>query len=141
MSKKTALNAELMSGFQGQKLDAHYLAYFACFSRGDFFEAHEVLEELWLPKRRGPDGDFFKGLIQLAGAFVHVRKNRPGPALALLGLARANLAKYPDGHLGLDSAGATRVMDEWSAILRDPNSTKTLWPAKEPPCLQRTGVR
>ncbi len=138
MSKKTAGNAELMADFQGQGLDPHYLAYFACFNRGDFYEAHDVLEELWLPQRRGPDGDFYKGLIQLAGAFVHVRKNRRGPALALLGLARANLAKYPDGHLLLDFRGVRRTMDEWVATLLDPGCPKTLWPPQEPPRLERT---
>jgi len=141
VNKKTAGNAGLIACFQGQELDAHYLAFFACFNRGDFYEAHDVLEELWLPERRRPDGDFFKGLIQLAGAFVHVRKNRPGPALALLALARGNLAKYPDGYFALDFAGASRVMDEWSATLRAPSVSRTLWPPKEPPQLRRTAVR
>lgn len=132
---------ELIAGFHGQGVDAHYLAYFACFNRGDFYEAHDVLEELWLPERGRPNGDFFKGLIQLAGAFVHVRKNRPGPALALLALARGNLTKYPDGHFALDSAGASRVMEEWSAILRDSGNTNNLWRSNEPPRLRRIAVR
>ena len=59
---------------QGQVLDAHYLGYFACFNRGWFYEAHDVLEELWLANRTGPNYAFYKGLIQLAGAFVHLQK-------------------------------------------------------------------
>src|ERR1035441_10730308 len=88
-----------------QNYDPGYLSYFECFNRQRFFEAHEVLEALWLPQRQGPNGLFYKGLIQLAGAFVHWQKNRPGPAEALLGLARANLRKYPAIHQGLNVAG------------------------------------
>ena len=77
------------------------VSYFECFNQQRFFEAHEVLEALWLPQRQGPNGSFYKGLIQLAGAFVHLQKNRLGPAVALFELARANLQKYPAIHEGL----------------------------------------
>ena len=46
---------------------------------------------------QGADGDFYKGLIQLAGAFVHLQKNRLRPSGALLKLAKNNLSKFaPD---------------------------------------------
>ena len=88
----------MIESFQGQELDAHYLAYFDCFNRRLFYEAHDVLEDLWLKDRHGADGNFYKGLIQLAGAFVHLQKDRLRPAAALFKLAQANLEKYPPGH-------------------------------------------
>ena len=91
MSKKSAKIAALIESCRGEKLDAHYLGYFHCFNRGLFYEAHDVLEELWLPERTGPNGAFYKGLIQLAGAFVHLQKNRLRPAAALFKLAATNL--------------------------------------------------
>ena len=30
--------------------DRRYLGYFDCFNRQHYFEAHEVLEALWLPQ-------------------------------------------------------------------------------------------
>ena len=96
-----------------QDYDPHYLSYFECFNRRRFFEAHEVLEALWLTQRDGPNGPFYKGLIQLAGAFVHWQKNRPGPAAALLRLAHSNLRKYPVIHDGLNVAGALAILEEW----------------------------
>ena len=69
---------------------SNYLGYFELFNAQLFYEAHDVLEELWLPIRREPQGDFYKGLIQLAGAFVHLQKNRLRPAAALFKLARTN---------------------------------------------------
>jgi predicted metal-dependent hydrolase len=97
----------------GQDYDPRYVEYFERFNRQRFFEAHEVLEALWLPQRQGPNGAFYKGLIQLAGAFVHWQKNRPGPSAALLGLARANLRNYPALHDGLNVAGALVLVEEW----------------------------
>jgi hypothetical protein len=102
----------------GQDYDPRYVEYFERFNRQRFFEAHEVLEALWLPQRLGPNGSFYKGLIQLAGAFVHWQKSRPGPAAALLGLAQANLLRYPAIHDGLNVAGTLTMLDEWLRPLR-----------------------
>lgn len=118
MSKKSAKIAALIESCQGRALDAHYLGYFECFNQGLFYEAHDVLEELWLADRNGADGDFFKGLIQFAGGFVHLQKHsatrpRLRPAAALLKLARVNLAKYPVHHQHLDVRGVIAVIDRW----------------------------
>src|SRR6266436_8492604 len=102
MSKKSGKIADLIAGCRGRDLDAHYLGYFVCFNQGLFYEAHDVLEELWLADRQGPNYSFYKGMIQLAGAFVHLQKNRLRPSAALFKLARTNLGKYPAIHDHLD---------------------------------------
>jgi len=103
--------------------DPHYLGFFECFNRQRFFEAHEVLEALWLPQRQGPNGAFYKGLIQLAGAFVHLQKNRPGPAAALFKLAQTNLQKYPATHEGLAVGAVLVVIEEWLRRLKSAEPT------------------
>ena len=90
------------AGPDGVGVDRHYAGYFEYFNRGLYYEAHEVLEQLWLAQRGRPNGLFYKGLIQLAGAFVHLRKDRTGPAAALLKLARTNLRRFPAAHERLD---------------------------------------
>ena len=115
MSRKSAKISRLVEPFFGQDLDAHYLAYFECFNRQLFFEAHEVLEEIWL-KERGKTKDFFyKGLIQLAGAFVHLQKNRLRPAASLLNLARRNLDDYSPNFESLEMIQVNRMILEWLA--------------------------
>jgi len=101
MSKKSGKIAELIQSCQGQEQDAHYLGYFLCFNAGLYYEAHDVLEELWLRERGRPNDSFYKGLIQFAGAFVHLQKNRLKPSAALFKLAEANLTKYPGRHEAL----------------------------------------
>ncbi len=95
MSTKKEKMAGMVDQWHGQGGDPHYLGYFDCFNRGLFYEAHDVLEQLWLQDRHGPNGSFYKGLIQLAGAFVHLQKNRLRPAAALFKLADANFKNYP----------------------------------------------
>lgn len=119
MSKKSGKIAERIAAFQGRELDAHYLGYFDCFNEQLFYEAHDVLEEMWLPDRRGPNGDYFKGLIQLAGAFVHLQKERLRPSAALFKLARANLQKYPSTHEQLDLAAVLRLIETWLGWLEN----------------------
>jgi hypothetical protein len=92
---------------------AYYLAYFDCFNQGRFYEAHEVLEELWRGKH-GSNRRFYQGLIQLAGAFVHFQKNRLRPAVALLGLARENLQAYPTFHEGLSLEETLALIERWT---------------------------
>ena len=113
MSKKSARILAIIETFQGQDVDARYLGYFACFNRQLFFEAHEVLEDLWLADRRGPNGNFYKGLIQLAGAFVHLQKHRLRPSAALFRLAQSNLEQYPHRHEKLNLAAVQILVSGW----------------------------
>lgn len=113
MSHKSAKIAVLIENQQGKGWDAHYLGFFECFNQGLYYEAHDVLEELWLPSRKGANDLFYKGLIQLAGAFVHFQKDRLRPAGALLILARDNLAKFPGNHEGLVLEAISVLINEW----------------------------
>jgi predicted metal-dependent hydrolase len=128
MSKKSAKIASLIESCRGEDLNAHFLGYFKCFNQELFYEAHEVLEELWLADRQGQNGDFFKGLIQFAGAFVLLQKDRLPPAARLFKLAQANLAKYPSVHLALDVAQVLALIDEW--VQRIEESGLTINPLK-----------
>jgi predicted metal-dependent hydrolase len=133
VSTKSARIAVMIESFRGQELDAHYLGYFDCFNRGLFYEAHDVLEDLWLKDRHGPDGAFYKGLIQLAGAFVHLQKDRLRPAAALFKLAQANLEKYPRHHERLDVAAVGRLIQAWLGDLESASFEKNPLTGEKPP--------
>jgi len=100
-----------------------YRAYFYFFNRQQFYEAHDILESLWLNERQGPDNNFYKALIQLAGAFVHLQKQRVAPANALFKLSRSYLMQYPATHQSLDVGNVLKLIDEWLQRLEtSPNS-------------------
>jgi predicted metal-dependent hydrolase len=137
MGQKSLKIAQMVAAFRDQGLDCHYLAYFDCFNRQLFFEAHEVLEQLWLPERQQANGPFYQGLIQLAGAFVHVQKARRGPARALLNLAKANLSRYPERHQSLHLPTIRSMIDSWLRGLESGFDSLEVepgrWPQIEPP--------
>lgn len=98
-------------------LDPHYAGWFACFNRGEYYEAHDVLEALWLRERGKANDLFYKGLIQLAGAFVHLQKGRLKPADALFRLAETNLGRFAPLHERLDVAEVLGWIAEWRGAL------------------------
>lgn len=115
MSKKSPKIADRIAAFHHAGWPAHYLGYFDCFNSGQYYEAHDVLEELWLAEgRTGANYAFYKGLIQLAGAYVHLQKNRLKPSVALFQLADANLRQYPECHQGLDLQPIRSLIHTWS---------------------------
>src|SRR5476651_1994866 len=95
---------ELAAQFSGNGIDPRYAGYFVLFNQQKFYESHDVLEDLWLVDKHGPNGNFYKGLIQLAGAFVHLQKNRLRPAAALFKLAKTNFERFPQVHEDLSLA-------------------------------------
>src|SRR5688500_10253742 len=69
---------------------------------GQCFECHETLEEIW-QEEQGPVRDLYKGLIQVAAAFVHVGRNNHFGANRLLTTALEYLAPYrAEGAMGFD---------------------------------------
>src|SRR5256885_11514096 len=96
-----------------------YVAFFRCWNELRYYEAHDVLEKLWL-NTESPDADFFKGLIQAAGAFVHLQKRfehpshakhsrRFPPAVRLFRLAEKNPASCPPWPHALNVAALCRL--------------------------------
>jgi predicted metal-dependent hydrolase len=126
---------ELAAKYSGTGVDPRYAGYFALFNGQQFYEAHDILENLWLPDRRGVNGDFYKGLIQLAGAFVHLQKNRLRPSAALFKLARTNLEKYPSVHEKLDLAGVLQLIAAWLRRLEQDEFTVNPLTATNVPAL------
>jgi len=111
LSKKSPKIAALLAEPGHARHERHspyYTGYFHCFNQELYYEAHDVLEELWLGCKREADGDFYKGLIQFAGAYVHLQKQRLRPASNLFNLALANLSRYPERHHDLDVAQVCR---------------------------------
>lgn len=64
----------------------------------DYYECHEVLEELWLEEARNP---FFQGLLQVAVALYHFRNGNVNGAIKLFRSALVKLKNFPDNCLGI----------------------------------------
>ncbi len=113
VSNKHERMIKLAAEFATEGVDSRYAGYFALFNQQKFYEAHDVLEDLWLSDRKGVNGDFYKGLIQLAGAFVHLQKDRLRPSAVVFKLAQANLEKYPTTHERLNLTVVQELIARW----------------------------
>ena len=120
-------------------LPVEYRAFFFCFNRGEYNEAHDVLEHLWL-QCDDSNRRFYQGLIQFAGAFVHLQKHhlfpnhpthsrRLAPSRRLFALAAKNFGVYPSVHLGLDLGRLLELGCHWSALATGTASPLAFHPA------------
>jgi uncharacterized protein len=78
-----------------------YLAGIEHFNTCEFFEAHEVWEELWT-EESGGSRKFYQGLIQVAVALHHFGNGNLRGAKKLNVGCRKYLDPYRPAHLGLD---------------------------------------
>jgi predicted metal-dependent hydrolase len=81
--------------------DPRYLAGVVLFNRGEYFDAHEVWEDLW---RDCPSADrrFYQSLIQAAVALYHWGNGNRAGAARLFHSGRGYAAPYRPAHRGLD---------------------------------------
>ncbi|OGX13895.1 MAG: hypothetical protein A3I71_05215 [Omnitrophica WOR_2 bacterium RIFCSPLOWO2_02_FULL_63_16] len=90
------------------------------FNARQFFECHEILEQLWL-QTAGRSKHFYQGLIQAAVAFHHWSKGNPAGALTLARSATGYLKRYTPAYLGLDvEAFLQRFGDVFQWLRRHP---------------------
>jgi len=123
-----------------------YRAFFHCWNEQHYYEAHDVLEQLWL-RTKSSDADYFKGLIQAAGAYVHLQKRfehpfhakhgkRLPPAVRLFRLAERNLSRFGPRHHELDVAGFCQLLHEYADRIVASNYQTNPWSPETAPKLK-----
>jgi predicted metal-dependent hydrolase len=120
-----------------------YRGFFRCWNEQRYYEAHDVLEHLWL-STTSEESNYFKGLIQAAGGFVHLQKHyeypthpkhsrRLGPAVRLFALAESNLEPFGARRHGFHVDGLRALMARTAREIVDSNFTRNPWsPARAP---------
>ena len=96
------------------------------FNKKEFFDCHEVIEDLWLETDPGDRyRDLYKGVIQAAAALYQFERGILSGALGLYGTSTAYLEKYKPVTLGLnvqklieDMNACFEVLNSWNG--RDP---------------------
>ena len=88
------------------------------FHDGQYFQAHEVLEDVW--REAAPENrKFFQGLIQIAVALHHHSRGNLAGCRSLLARAARNLALFPDKHFGLELTELIASLEAWQRALDD----------------------
>ena len=84
----------------GDRGDPNFLRGVELFRDGDFYEAHEALEDFW-NSQEGDRKSFAQGLIQAAVACHHLQEGNVRGAVSLYRSSRAKLAPHTPQFLGL----------------------------------------
>jgi predicted metal-dependent hydrolase len=86
------------------------------FNRGDYFECHDTLEDLWAGVR-GPSRDFLQGLIQVSVGLYHLTRGNRAGADSVLRRALARFRKYPGSYWGFDLDAHRAEIERWVAAI------------------------
>lgn len=109
VSKRSAGLTMTESADGGQALPREYLEGIRLFNEREFFECHDVLEELWTDFI-GPERNFYKGLIQAAVALYHFSEGNLHGARKLFRSSSKYLEPYQPRTLQLD---VTRFLEAY----------------------------
>ena len=71
------------------------------FNAHEFFEAHEVWEDIW-HEAYGLKHEFYQGMIQCAVALEHYRRSNPRGVVSLYDSYRRHFKDVPSPFMGLD---------------------------------------
>jgi predicted metal-dependent hydrolase len=83
------------------------------FNVQEFFEAHEVWEEIWLVEDE-PERTFLQGIIQIAAAFHHYCRENADGAESLLAAGIVKLSRFPAHYRGLAIEGLRAAAKQWA---------------------------
>ena len=97
------------------KCDAYFQGI-RLLNRGSFFDAHEVLEDVWRDARQ-PERKFLQGLIQIAVALYHYGNGNLVGARSVLRRAGRNLAGYPESFGGIRLTPLRHSLSRWQSAL------------------------
>jgi hypothetical protein len=123
-----------------------YVGFFRCWNERRYYEAHDVLEHLWL-RTKSDDANYFKGLIQAAGGFVHLQKQharpthpkdgrRMYPAVRLFRLAEKNLSLFVPIRHRLNVAELLALIRAQTNAITESNYRENPWSPEGAPHLQ-----
>lgn len=99
-------------------VDARFLKGLHLFNQKEYFECHEVIEELWLATpSEDSRRDLYKGVIQAAAALYQFDRGVLSGANGLCRTALGYLAKYKPKALGLN---VDRLITELDAFFQQP---------------------
>ena len=122
----------------------YYTAFFRLWNERRYYEAHDVLEQLWLAEEDKELARFYQALIQAAGAFVHLQKNfdhplhakhsrRLRPASRLFALALRNLQHLPDEFRALNLTNFRQTLAHYRDQISSSGFERNPWTPENAP--------
>lgn len=107
-------------------VDPRFIKGLELFNHGEYYECHEVIEDLWLETdKKDPYRDLYKGVIQAAAAVYQFQRTINSGALGLYRSSVEYLDKYQPETLGLDVTTLINQMKICFATLNSCSAKKS----------------
>ena len=81
------------------------------FNAGEYFEAHEALEDAW-NNEKGKVRDLYRGILQIAVTYLHITRGNYNGAVKVYGRSLKWIKDWADVCRGIDVAGLRRDANE-----------------------------
>ena len=88
------------------------------FNRGEFYDAHEVLEDVWRASV-DPEKKFLQALIQTAVALHHHSTGNVVGCKSLMARALRNFSGYPEAFCGVELELLRQAITQWHLALAE----------------------
>ena len=93
-------------------------------NRGEYYDCHETLEEIWMHEQ-GKIRDLYKGILQIAVAIYHAKRSNLKGAMRLVTSGMELLRPFAPECKGIDVAhllqSAGRFREELNELASDPD--------------------
>jgi predicted metal-dependent hydrolase len=99
----------------------------ACYSRAEFFHAHEHWESVWIGLQE-PEKRFLQALIQIAVAFHHLQAGNSAGAISLLRRVLRRIEILPPTFGGISVAPLCAEVRAWLHVLEGGQAHTSLAP-------------
>ena len=86
------------------------------FNKGEYFEAHEALEDAWR-NESGPIRELYQAILQSAVTYLHIQRGNYAGALKISARAHEKLARWPNNCRGVDVATLRTDLAQVTALL------------------------
>jgi len=88
------------------------------FNRGEYFEAHEALEEAWNAER-GPVRDLYRGILQIGVTYLHITRLNYDGAIKVYGRSLRWMQPWPEICRGVEVGQLRRDAEAVMARVRE----------------------
>ena len=106
-----------------EKPPSKFLEGIGQFNRGDYFDCHVTLEEIWMHEQ-GKIRDLYKGILQIGVAIYHAKRSNLKGAMRLVSSGMKLLSPFAPECMGIDVAhliqSAGRFREELNELASDP---------------------
>ena len=88
------------------------------FNRGEYYDCHETLEEIWRDEQ-GKIRDLYKGILQIGVAIYHAKRSNPRGAMRLISSGMELLSPFAPECMGIDVAHLLQSAGQFREELND----------------------